>query len=93
MDRGKIAIAIAGKVPCKVTTENGPIKPGDLLTTSSKPGYAMKCTFLDPAQAKDFEELKYILKENLRRRKAVVGKALEGLEKGEGQILVLLVVR
>jgi len=35
-------VALSGTVPCKVTTENGPIYPGDLLTTSSKPGYAMK---------------------------------------------------
>ncbi len=37
-------LAIVGKVPTKVTTENGPIGIGDLLTTSSKPGYAMKAT-------------------------------------------------
>ena len=36
-------IALTGTVPIKVTTENGPIEPGDLLTTSSKPGYAMVC--------------------------------------------------
>jgi hypothetical protein len=28
----------------KVTAENGPIKPGDLLVTSSTPGRAMKGT-------------------------------------------------
>jgi len=37
-------ISILGRVKIKVTTENGPIRPGDLLTTSSKPGYAMKST-------------------------------------------------
>ena len=31
-------------MPVKVTTENGPVAPGDYLTTSSKPGYAMKAT-------------------------------------------------
>jgi len=36
-------IALAGTVPVKVTTKNGPVKPGDLLTTSPKPGYAMVC--------------------------------------------------
>ena len=40
--QGFRALTIAGRVPCKVTTENGPIKPGDILVTSSKPGYAMK---------------------------------------------------
>ena len=36
-------IALAGRVPVKVVDENGAINPGDLLTTSSVPGYAMKC--------------------------------------------------
>lgn len=35
-------LALAGRVYCKVTTEDSPIKRGDLLVTSSKPGYAMK---------------------------------------------------
>jgi len=39
-------LALAGRVPVKVTTENGPIKIGDFLTTSSKPGYAMRCSDL-----------------------------------------------
>jgi len=38
----EIPLAIVGIVPCKVTAENGPIAPGDLLVTSSTPGYAMK---------------------------------------------------
>ncbi len=43
---GKIEVAIAGIVPVKVTDENGPIQRGDLLTTSSTPGHAMKA--IDP---------------------------------------------
>ncbi|MAG91222.1 hypothetical protein CMO83_00935 [Candidatus Woesearchaeota archaeon] len=39
----KPAIALAGRVPVKVTNENGMIKAGDLITTSSKKGYGMKC--------------------------------------------------
>jgi len=38
----EVPVAIVGIVPCKVTAENGPIAPGDLLVTSSTPGYAMK---------------------------------------------------
>ncbi|MFC1522607.1 hypothetical protein ACFL6Y_09380 [Elusimicrobiota bacterium] len=38
------AIALAGRVPVKVNLENGPIKIGDFLTSSSKPGFAMKAT-------------------------------------------------
>jgi hypothetical protein len=37
-----IPVAITGIVPCKVSSENGAIRRGDLLATSSKPGYAMR---------------------------------------------------
>jgi hypothetical protein len=40
----EIPVAMVGIVPCKVSTENGPIRRGDLLVTSSKPGYAMRGT-------------------------------------------------
>ena len=38
----KALLALVGIVPVKVIDEGGPIKPGDLLTTSSTLGYAMK---------------------------------------------------
>jgi hypothetical protein len=38
----KIPLAIMGIVPVKVSAENGPINPGDLLVTSSIPGHAMR---------------------------------------------------
>jgi hypothetical protein len=41
---GEQIIAVAGRVPCKADTSNGPIHPRDLLTTSRNPGYAMKAT-------------------------------------------------
>lgn len=37
-------VALAGRVPVKVSLENGPITVGDPLTASSKPGTAMKAT-------------------------------------------------
>ncbi len=40
----EVPMAIVGIVPCKVSVENGPIHTGDLLVTSSTPGYAMKGT-------------------------------------------------
>lgn len=40
----EVPMAMTGIVPTKVSAENGPIKPGDLLVTSSKAGYAMKGT-------------------------------------------------
>ncbi len=36
------AIALVGRVPTKVTTENGAIHRGDFLVTASKLGYAMR---------------------------------------------------
>jgi hypothetical protein len=39
-----LPLAIYGYFPVKVTLENGAIKRGDPLTSSSKPGYAMKAT-------------------------------------------------
>ena len=38
-----IPMAVIGIVPCKVSAENGPIRRGDLLTTSRTPGHAMRC--------------------------------------------------
>ncbi len=35
-------VSLAGRVPVKVSAENGPIAAGDLLTSSSTPGIAMK---------------------------------------------------
>jgi len=44
LPKNEIPLAVVGIVPCKVTTENGPITVGDLLVTSSTPGHAMKGT-------------------------------------------------
>ncbi|MDP2630839.1 MAG: hypothetical protein Q8P56_05545, partial [Candidatus Uhrbacteria bacterium] len=44
-DKGtKPPVALAGRIPVKVSLLNGTIKPGDYLTTSSAPGIAMKAT-------------------------------------------------
>lgn len=40
----EIPMAMVGIVPTKVSAENGPIHRGDLLVSSSTPGYAMKGT-------------------------------------------------
>jgi len=39
---GYAPLAIAGVVPVKVSAENGPIRPGDLLVASGTPGHAMR---------------------------------------------------
>jgi len=42
--KGKVPLALAGIVKCKVSAENGKINRGDLLVTSSTPGHAMKAS-------------------------------------------------
>ncbi len=44
----KPAIALAGRVPVKVSTESGNIKPGDRITSSSQSGIGMKAAAYGP---------------------------------------------
>jgi len=41
---GETPVAMTGRVYVKCSTENGPIRPGDLLTTSATSGHAMRAT-------------------------------------------------
>ncbi len=75
---GKEQIATTGRVRVKVDATAAPIRVGDLLVTSDKPGYAMKSIPLDIAGV------------SIHRPGTIVGKALETIENGEGEILVLL---
>jgi hypothetical protein len=43
----EVPVAVLGIVPVKVTAENGPVQPGELLNTSSTPGHAMRCAGLE----------------------------------------------
>ena len=43
-DGHSVVLALTGRVPVKVSLENGPIELGDPLTSSSTPGVAMKAT-------------------------------------------------
>lgn len=67
-------IALCGRIPCKVVAENGPIQRGDLLTTSSTPGRAMKAQPL------------LVDGQPIYRPGTIIGKALAGLTDGEGVI-------
>lgn len=67
-------VALCGRVPCKVIDENGSIQRGDLLTTSSTPGFAMKAKPIGIAEQEIF------------RPGTIIGKALESLEAGQGVI-------
>ncbi|MBN2002003.1 MAG: hypothetical protein JXA21_01495 [Anaerolineae bacterium] len=39
---GRIPLAVVGVAPVKVSAENGPISPGDMLVASAMPGHAMR---------------------------------------------------
>ncbi len=47
---GKYPVALTGRVYCWVDASQGAIEPGDLLTTSSTPGHAMKAADAAMAQ-------------------------------------------
>ncbi len=47
---GAHPVALTGRVYCRATAANGPIRPGDLLTTSSLAGHAMRVDDLTRAQ-------------------------------------------
>jgi hypothetical protein len=74
----KVLVATTGRVKLKVDASSGPIQVGDLLVTSDIPGVAMK------SQPVDLGGIQ------LHRPGTLVGKALEPLAKGRGEILVLL---
>jgi hypothetical protein len=75
---GRVLVAATGRVRVKVDATNGPIKIGDLLVTSDKEGFAMKSI------AVEFGGVR------MHRPGTIIGKALEPLDKGAGEILVLL---
>jgi hypothetical protein len=86
-------LTLAGRTPVKVTDENGAIAPGDLLTTSSKPGYAMKWSLVEFTGTETQKELAEKLNENERRRNSILGKALEPLDVEESKIMALVTLQ
>jgi hypothetical protein len=75
---GKVLVATTGRVRVKVDATRMSIKVGDLLVTSDVEGVAMKSVPLDLSGTQ------------IHRPGTLIGKALEPLEKGTGEILVLL---
>jgi hypothetical protein len=67
-------LALNGRVPVKATTENGAIRPGDLLVASSTAGRAMRAP-VNP------------------RAGTVIGKAMQPLDRGSGEIEMLVMLR
>jgi hypothetical protein len=74
----KVLVATTGRVRMKVDATSSPIHIGDLLVTSDTSGAAMKSK---PLNLNGVE---------LHRPGTLIGKALEPLAKGTGEILVLL---
>jgi hypothetical protein len=75
---GRVLVAATGRVKVKVDAGNGPIKIGDLLVTSDKEGFAMKSVPVEFGGVR------------MHRPGTLIGKALEPLASGTGEILVLL---
>lgn len=71
-------LALAGRVPVKVSAENGPIQRGDLLTTAATPGHAMKAT---PVMVNGIP---------FYTPGTIIGKAMGELETGVGTLIVLV---
>jgi len=74
----KEQIATTGRVRVRVDATAAPIRIGDLLVSSSRPGAAMKSQPI------------HIGGVAIHRPGTIIGKALEALPKGQGEILVLL---
>jgi hypothetical protein len=75
---GKVLVATTGRVKVKVDATKGAIRIGDLIVTSDAEGVAMKS---QPVSVGGVD---------MHRPGTLIGKALESLEKGTGEILVLL---
>jgi hypothetical protein len=75
---GKLKVATTGRVRVKADATRARIEVGDLLVTSDVEGVAMKSVEVDLGGVK------------IHRPGTIIGKALEPLESGKGEILVLL---
>src|SRR5206468_389260 len=75
---GKVKVATTGRVKVRVDATNAPVRIGDLLATSDKEGVAMRSEPVDVVGVK------------FHRPGTLIGKALQSLESGDDDILVLL---
>jgi hypothetical protein len=78
---GKEMVATTGRVRVRVDAKKTPIRIGDLLVTSDVPGVAMRS---EPVSLNGV---------NFHRPGTILGKALEPLASGQGEILVLLTLQ
>jgi len=77
----QVKVAHIGRVKVKVDAKYGPVQIGDLLVTSATPGYAMRSepVTIGPAA--------------IHQPGTLIGKALESLADGQGEVLVLLTLQ
>ena len=75
---GKLKVATTGRVKVRVDATRAPIRVGDLLVTGEAEGVAMKSVPVELGGV------------SIHRPGTIIGKALEPLERGTGEILVLL---
>ena len=73
-----VLVATTGRVKVHVDATSHPIHIGDLLVTSDKPGMAMRS---EPIEVNG---------RRLHQPGTILGKALQPLQSGEGEILALL---
>ena len=78
---GKAKVAHSGRVKVKVDAQNGSIEIGDILVTSATTGYAMRSAPVEVGGV------------SIHRPGTILGKALEPLREGKGEILVLLTLQ
>lgn len=78
---GKLKVATTGRVRVRVDATRAPVRIGDLLVTSEREGWAMKSEPIVVGGRK------------IHAPGTVVGKALEPLAGGTGEILVLLTLQ
>jgi hypothetical protein len=77
----KAKVAQSGRVKVKVDAQFGAIAPGDLLVSSPTPGHAMRSVPMVLGETQ------------IHRPGTLIGKALEGLDTGQGEILVFLTIQ
>jgi hypothetical protein len=78
---GRVLVAQSGRVKVKADARYGAIKPGDLLVSSPTRGHVMRSKPVKVAG------------QQVHRPGTLVGKALEALPSGQGEILVLLTLQ
>jgi hypothetical protein len=77
----RVLVAQSGRVRIKADASYGAISPGDILVTSPTEGHAMRSEPMQLGEA------------SIHRPGTVLGKALEPLAEGQGEILVLLTLQ